>query len=73
VTLNSAFAGERLRYDADPEMCLALRPVTGVTRVKMGFVDDLQTRRFERLREFFLDLCFDRHDAAILLSDNDPP
>ena len=40
VALDPAFAGEGLRDDVDPEMRLALRPVAGVARVKMGFVDD---------------------------------
>jgi hypothetical protein len=66
VTLNTAFAGKCLRYDTDPEMRLAFRPMAGVTRVKMGLVDDLKAVRLECLGEFLLDLLFDRHDAAIL-------
>lgn len=44
-----------------------------MTRMKMGLIDDPEAFRLERLRKFFLNSHLDRHDAAILFSDNVAP
>ena len=73
MPFDAAFPGEGFRDDADPEMRLAARPVAGVTFVKMRLVDHDQAFRMERLCKLFLNSGLDRHDAAILFSDSQPP
>ena len=48
VTLDQGLALERFSLDLDPKMCFTFRPRTGVTGMKMSFVDHLQRVRHQR-------------------------
>ena len=73
VAFDPALSGEGFRDDTHAKMRLAARSRAGMAGMKMRFVDDVETLRMERLRKFFLNSGFDRHDAAILFSDKYAP
>ena len=57
----------------DAEVRLAFRAVPGMAGMQMRLVNDAQALRLKRLAELFLDTGLDRHDAAILFSEDEAP
>ena len=55
VALDPALPPEGLGHNIDPEMRLPARPVSGVTFMLVGFIDDTQARGRESLGQLFRD------------------
>ena len=62
MTVNAAFVDEPLRHYMNAKMGLSFRTVSGVTGVKMRFVDDLQYAGCECGYQFYFDCVFYGHD-----------
>ena len=62
MTFNPAFSAERLRYDMNPEMSLAARPVSRMALVLMRLVLDVEALRSQGGGELFGDPVFDLHE-----------
>jgi hypothetical protein len=65
VTFHAAFPTEGIRHDRHPEMALAPRPLAGVSRVLVGFVNDIETLRRESLGQLVRDEILDRHGICL--------
>ena len=55
MPLDPTLAGEGVRYDIDPEMRLPARPRTGVARMEVGLVHDVDRSRREFAPQSFVD------------------
>jgi hypothetical protein len=64
VALDPALPFEGLRYDIDPEMRLAARPVTGMAFMQMRFVRDVEALRRESFVQLVGDSVFGAHGGG---------
>ncbi len=62
VAVDPGLPIERLRYDINPEMRLAARPMACVALMQMGFVNNIEAFGNESFAQFFYDLIFCGHD-----------
>src|SRR5438067_1631879 len=65
MAFDPALAAERLRYDRDPEMGLAARPMAGMALVLMRFIRNVETLRRERGGELFGDSGLNFHGTDL--------
>jgi len=65
MALEPVFSPEGFRYDGDPEMGFAAGAVTGVPRMLMGFVNDIEALRRESLGQLVRDEILDRHGICL--------
>jgi hypothetical protein len=62
MTLDPALPFERFRYDIDPEMCLAARPMARVALMQMGFIGNIEAFGCESFAQLLCDVIFYGHD-----------
>jgi hypothetical protein len=65
MAFEPALPAEGFRYDIQPVMGLAARPVSGVALVQMGFILDMHTFRRERREELCRDDILHSHFAIL--------
>jgi hypothetical protein len=65
VTLEPGLTFEGVRYDIDPEMGLPARPVSGVARVLMGFINHVEALRLESPGQLLCDEIGGSHAARL--------
>jgi len=65
VALDAALSIEGRRHDIDSEMRFAAGAMSGVARVQMRFIDDVEAGGCESSREFRGDLILDAHVPTI--------
>ena len=64
VALDPALPFEGRRYDIDPEMRFAARPVTRMALMQMRFVRDVEAFRQESFTQLVYDSVFGAHDGG---------
>jgi hypothetical protein len=62
MALDPALPFEGRRYDINPEMRLAARPVTRMALMQMRFVRDVEAFRQESFTQLVYDSVFGAHD-----------
>ena len=62
MAIDPALPFERLRYNINPEMRLAARPVARVTFMQMGLIRDIEAFGRESFAQLFCDVIFNGHD-----------
>ena len=62
VAFEPALSTERFRYNIDPEMGFAARPMSGMSDMLVGFVDYVETLRREGFTQLFADEITGRHE-----------
>ncbi len=61
MPFDPAFAFKGRRNYIDTEMRFALRPRPGMAGMQVGFIDDPEALRLQRLRQTFFDSIFNSH------------